>query len=223
MRFMIHACPARLWFVEGWLAPELRRQGAEDVTVWCDEQKIGNLQACRASFAACGGDGDTWHLQDDVLPASDFVRRAKALEDRRGVICGFVNENGGPNANLTGEQRGRDVWYSFPCVRIPNGRARALAAWIRDGGDGGTTARSFINRGIGDDWFFRRYMEMYYPDEPVLHCKPCLVEHIDFPLGGSQCTPWRGYWARAAYWDEPERVDEVTDWIKTHRPARVGS
>ena len=218
MQIMIHATPARMWYVTGWLVPELRRQGADDVQIWCDNAKLGNLRACRESFASCRGGGDTWHLQDDVLPATDFMERAKGYAGTPGLICGFANEVGGPNANLTGVQKAKNLWYSFPCIRIPDGRARALAAWIRDGGDGGDTARSFINRGIGDDWFLKRYLEMYYPDEPVLHCKPCLVEHIDFLIGGSLCTPWRGYWARAAYWDDEERVEEVREWIKAHRP-----
>ncbi len=218
---MIHASPARLWYVTGWLVPELRRQGVETVDVWNDAERKGNLRSCRESFASCVGDGDTWHLQDDVLPASDFAERARALDGFRGVVCGFVNEVAGPDANMTGEQRAGNIWYSFPCVRIPNARARAFSAWIRDGGDGGAQARDFIDRGLGDDWFFLRYHEMYYSQETVYHCRPCLVEHIDIHLGGSLCTPFRGYWARAAYWDEPERVEDVAEWIKTHRPESV--
>lgn len=218
MRTMIHATPGRLWYVEGWLLPELKRQGAADVRVWSDESGRGNLAACMESFAACRGDGDTWHLQDDVLPARDFVRMAEAAADFRGVVCGFVNDVAGPHPERTGEQRGADVWFSFPCIRIPDARARALAEWIRLGGDGGTTAKSFLTRGCGDDWFFCRYMQMYHADETVLHCSPCLVEHIDFLLGGSLCSPWRGYWARAARFDDEARVEEVKAWIKTHRP-----
>lgn len=218
MRILIHASPARLWYVNGYLAPELRRQGAETVDVWVDTGKLGNLQACRESFAACRGDGDTWHLQDDVLPASDFVRQCRRAEAIPGVVCGFVNEIGGPDANLVGFQRGADVWYSFPCIRIPDGRARAFAAWVRDGGDGSTTARDFIARGIGDDWFFRRYMEMYHAEETVFHVKPCMVEHIDFYLGGSLCTPYRGYWARAAYWDDETQLERAVEWIEVNRP-----
>ena len=221
MRILIHASPGRMWYVEGYLVPELRRQGAGNITVWNDEKRLGNLQACCESFSSCEGDGDTWHIQDDVLPALDFAEHARALEDVRGVVCGFVNENSGPDANLAGMQRATDLWYSFPCIRIPNARARAFAAWLRAGGDRGTTAHGFMNRGLGDDWFFKRYMEMYHAEETVYHCKPCLVEHVDFFLGGSLCTPYRGYWARAAYWNDEESVEALREWIKTHRPERV--
>lgn len=218
MKIMVHATLERMWYVEGFLVPELRRQGAENVRVWYDTQRRGNLGACCESFAACEGEGDTWHLQDDVLPAADFVRLCRGAEAVPGVVCGFVNENSGPDANLTGAQRGADLWYSFPCIRIPDTRARAFAAWILAGGDGGDEAKRWIREKRGDDWFFRRYMEMYHADEAVYHCKPCLVEHVDFLLGGSLCSLWRGYWARAAYWDDEERVEYLKEWVKAHRP-----
>ena len=218
MQIMIHATPGRMWYVTGYLVPELRLQGADSIVVWCDNEGLGNLQACRASLASIETNGDTWHLQDDVLPCADFLKTARSMEAFPGVVCGFVSEVAGPDANLTGAQRGADLWYSFPCIRIPDGRARAFAAWIRDGGDKGDEAADFIRKGNGDDWFFKRFMEMYHADETVWHCKPCMVEHVDFYLGGSIVTPWRGYWARAAWWDDENRVQELKKWVKTHRP-----
>ena len=73
MKVLIHACPQRMWYVEEFLAPNLRSQGAE-VEIWNDVQGIGNLYACMESFKRRLGDGATWHIQDDVLPCRDFVK-----------------------------------------------------------------------------------------------------------------------------------------------------
>ena len=38
MKFLIHACPKRDWFVEGYIIPEMVRQGIDrsDIEVWMD-------------------------------------------------------------------------------------------------------------------------------------------------------------------------------------------
>ncbi len=38
MTVLIHACPKRMWYVEGFLLPELERQGADEVEVWNDTE-----------------------------------------------------------------------------------------------------------------------------------------------------------------------------------------
>ena len=39
MKILIHACPQRMWYVEEFLVPELRAQGAENIEIWCDSVK----------------------------------------------------------------------------------------------------------------------------------------------------------------------------------------
>ena len=68
MKIMIHTCPERLWYVEEFLVPSLIAQGIDDIKVWNDERRVGNLASCLASFASCSG-GETWHMQDDVVIA----------------------------------------------------------------------------------------------------------------------------------------------------------
>lgn len=221
MNILIHACPERMWYINEFLLPELTRQGVRNVDVYNDVERLGNLQAFLDSvWTRCRAGEDTWHLQDDVWPCSDFGAKIEALAGREGVVCGFVNEIGGPDANLVGEQCAADLWYSFPCIRIPGQWARQLAAWVRAGADGGSDAARFLAKNQGDDWFFQRFLALYHADAPVYHCKPCLVEHVDFLLGGSQVSPWRGYWARAAYWDESEQIEKLTHAIST-RKTRV--
>jgi len=282
MKVMIHACPDRLWYVEGFLLPELRRQGAEEIRVWYDGTGRGNLLSCMEAFASlgtgedasplrcsariatpacaegespgtgergrpgplvrddgdgeadrCGGTGDrdpssapsgrlppgegrrgedTWHLQDDILLCRDFVRRAEELEAIPGILCGFVSELGGPDCNLRGRVYIPDMWYSFPCIRIPDALARGCAKWFLSGAwkqEADPAAFAMEAAGRGDDWFFREYMELRHGGETVLNLVPCLVEHVDWLLGGSVVSRWRGHPTRAVYWEDEERVEEL--------------
>ena len=129
MKILIHACPQRMWYVEEFLVPELRSQGAEDIEIWCDRERRSNLRACMDSFAARKGDGGTWHLQDDVLPCSDFVRRCEELDE--GVAYGFACRNFGDRLDAWGLVYAPDAWHSFQCLRIPDAYARECAAWVR--------------------------------------------------------------------------------------------
>ena len=213
---MIHACPDRLWYVREILLPELERQGA-DVSVWTDRERKGNLVSCMEAFATCAGDGDTWHLQDDVLPARDFADRAMELEGVNGIICGFVNEVGGPDCNLRGNVIPADMWYSFPCIRIPNELARECAQWFLGGAwknEAQAIGEALFGSGRGDDWFFKEFMEICHPVDPVLNLTPCLVEHVDWLIGGSMVSAWRGFCARAVYWDDEELVEDLKQRIK---------
>lgn len=218
MRILIHACPARLWFVEEFLLPELRRQQL-DADVWTDRKGRGNLAACMEAFAACGGDGHTWHLQDDVWPAADFSERVRSLE-YDGVVCGFVNEVGGPDCNLVGEVYAPDMWYSFPCIRIPDGIARDCADWYFSKAwktEAQPEAWILDSEGRGDDWFFREYFELRHGGERVLNLRPCLAEHVDWLVGGSVVSRYRGYRTRAVYWKDEERVEDLQRRIRARK------
>lgn len=221
MQIMIHACPARMWYVEHYLVPELERQGAHNITIWNDSERKGNLIACMESFASCVGDGGTWHLQDDVLPCRNFVDRITQEEKwhRDKILCGFVNEQAGPDCNLRGEVYVPDMWYSFPCIYVPNQLARECASWFFDGHwrqEAQFIASTLESCGSGDDWFFREFMELHHGGETVINLTPCLVEHVDMYLGGSAVSPYRGFWARAVYWDDIALIDELRAWINAH-------
>ena len=91
MRYMIHACPARMWYVKDFLIPSMMSQGirGDDITVWNDSGGKGNLASCLESFASLKDTpGGTWHLQDDVMICRDFAARTKELAGSS-IICGF--------------------------------------------------------------------------------------------------------------------------------------
>ena len=210
MKVLIHACPERMWYVEGFLKPELLAQGADDVAIWNDTEKKGNLLACMESFAARSGTAGTWHIQDDVLPCSDFVQRCREMDD--GVVYGFCNEQFTDDPRQTGTVYIEDAWHSFQCVRIPDEYARECAEWFyseewKKSASAELPVLHKLNK--GDDSFFREFLLMKHGTETVINAKPNLAEHVDWIIGGSVLHPWRGYLARAFYWDDEQLVDEL--------------
>ena len=57
MKLLIHACPQRMWYVEGWLVPMLQERGvgADEIEIWNDAAGRGNLMACMEAFASRTG------------------------------------------------------------------------------------------------------------------------------------------------------------------------
>ena len=214
MKVLIHACPKRMWYVEGWLVPELRRQGADSVEVWNDTDGAGNLAACMASFAARTGDGGTWHIQDDVILARDFVQRCR--EHDEGVVYGFCCEAFTDDPRQTGRVSVFDAWHSFQCVRIPDAYARECAQWLHGEDQNSENYPLWIRSGKMDDSVFRTFLLEKHGRETVENLKPCLVDHVDYILGGSVLHPWRGYIARATFWDDEDMVRELKESVRGH-------
>lgn len=221
MKFLIHACPQRMWYVEEFLIPSLLSQGAAavEVEIWNDDAGRGNLQACMDSFAARRGDGGTWHLQDDVLLCRDFVARCR--EHDEGVAFGFCCRNFGDRLDAFGEVYPPVAWNSFQCVRIPDAWARDCAEWVHSGAweiESPSPELPILQAlGRGDDTFFHEYLLCRHPYETALNIRPNLVEHIDWLLGGSSLHQWRDYLARAEFWEDKGLLEDVRARIKARR------
>jgi len=214
MKVLIHAYPKRMWYVEGWLVPELERQGADEIEIWNDSEGKGNLRACLESFAARTGDGGTWHIQDDVLLCRDFVQRCR--EHDNGVVYGFCNVQFTDDPQQTGCVSVEDAWHSFQCLRIPDAYARECAAWFEGPGRTSGLYPIWISSGKMDDDMFRTFLLDRHGRETVENLKPNLVEHVDWIIGGSILSPWRGYIARAHFWDDEELVRELKESVRGH-------
>ena len=211
MKVLIHACQNRRWYVDNYLIPSLREQGIEEIRVWTDTERLGNLRACMAAFASCEGDGGTWHLQDDVLISRRFAERCRQHDE--GLVYGFACANFDDRLEAFGEVYVEDSWHSFQCVRIPDAYARECAEWVLSEAwrseSGSAELPILWQLGKGDDTFFHEYVVARHGTETAMNLKPNLVEHVDFVVGGSVLHPWRDYLARAAYWEEPELVQEL--------------
>ena len=215
MKVLIHACPQRMWYVEEFLAPNLRSQGAE-VEIWNDVQGIGNLYACMESFKRRLGDGATWHIQDDVLPCRDFVKRCSEYENDK-VVYGFCCQRFTDDPDQTGLVHTPDAWHSFQCVRIPDSWARECAEWFYAEGRSDPDLRHLAALNRFDDYFFREFCQRRHGRDAAINARPCLVEHVDMLIGGSVINEWRGYWVRAALWDDEELVAELRERLGAYK------
>ena len=205
MQVMIHAVPARMWYVEKFLAPSLRAQGLEPI-IWNDAEGYGNLASCVRSFRAGLAE---WHLQDDVLICRNFAELAKKYD--HGVVCGFCHGPSGDNKACRGRVYVPDLWHGFPCMRIPVDIAREFCDWV-ESTDHEETQSWAITCNRGDDFLFHAFMEENHGMEMVTNVS--MVEHVDWLIGGSTVNKWRGYICRSDLWDDEELVEDLKQKIK---------
>lgn len=210
--YMIHAMPRRMWYVEEFLIPSLLKQGIDgsSIRVYNDIEGEGNLKSCMKSFAQCEGDGGTWHLQDDVCICKDFKIRTEKYD--QGIVCGFSSElYDGPGK--IGEVSLKEMWFSFPCIRIPNEYARNCSEWVNKYLIGNPVYAHLWKDGANDDVMFRMYLKEYHKTDKALNLAPNLVDHVDYLLGGGTGKIKRDKSCRAQYWVDPEIVKELEDEI----------
>ena len=213
MKILIHAYPKRLWYVTEFLVPSLRRQGADDIEIWNDADGKGNLISCMESFQARKGDGGTWHIQDDALISRRFVETCEKNDD--GVVYGFCNPQFTDDPNQIGRVPVESAWHSFQCVRIPDSYARECAEWFFNGNAKNHPYYYLWNHsGKMDDSVFRTFLLENHPYDYVTNLKPNIVEHVDRIIGGSILSPWRGFWARAFYWEDEDLVEQLKNDVK---------
>ena len=164
---------------------------------------LGNIMAYMYSLHKLSAEGNTWHLEDDVLPDRRIEQWMDELEDREGIICGFGT------TEKYGEVSPEDMWYSFPCIRIPNDYARDFLQWLKHSGDEDVERRMEIGKGI--DFLFRKYV-LQHPI-PIYHHNPCMVEHIDDYIGGSLLNK-RDKPIKAICFEDEERINELKRWLE---------
>lgn len=218
MQILIHACPKRLWYVNGFLVPQLLAQGAEEIEIWNDADGLGNLHACMESFRSRRGAGGTWHIQDDVLPCRDFVSRCEKNDD--GVVSGFCCDVFGDDPLSSGRVYAASLWHSFQCIRIPDEYARECAEWYFSGdwSESPSAELPILDKlGKGDDTFFHEFMESRHGGDTVKNLVPNLVEHIDWLIGGSVLNEFQSV-ARAYFWNDEKLVAELRERLRGHVP-----
>lgn len=205
-KYMIHTCPARLWYVEEHLLPSLLQQGImqDDITIYNDIEHDGNLMSTLKSFKSLQAQGKTWHLQDDVVISKAFASVTQYFSPAYNVVSGFcsIYDN-----EIVGGVKPKDMWYSFPCIRIDNRLAHEFIGWVKHEDD---MNRHFvqISNNMFDDALFKDYMKVMHPDANCLNMCPNLVEHIDDLIGGSTLV-LRKEKMKSKFWNEPELVIEL--------------
>ena len=212
-KYLIHAYPKRLHYVREYLIPSMLKQGINkaDIAVYNDDKGLGNLKACMEAFAGVpDDDGGTWHLQDDVLICKDFKERTEWYD--HGLVCGFSSlKYDGDIEDRKGAVPRDKMWFSFPCIRIPNKWARECADWVTKYIIGNPVYEKYWKDGVNDDWAFRTYLKEFHKDCVALNIMPCLVNHVDYIIGGSSGARMRKHPVTAQYWTDDDLVEELKD------------
>lgn len=198
--------------MKDYLIPSMLKQGisADDISIYNDDKHEGNLRACMHAFGSVSNDaGGTWHLQDDVLICHDFKERTEAMDE--GLVCGFSSSQYDGNIEeRKGEVPREHMWFSFPCIRIPNQMARECSEWVLKFIIGNPVYKRFWESGVNDDWAFKQYLKTFHADCRAINAVPCLVDHVDYLIGGSSGERKRKRPVRAQYWDDDYLVEELS-------------
>ena len=217
--YMIHTYPKRLWYVEQYLVPSMVQQGIDNsqIIIYNDTKGLGNLKACMDAFLKVPDDDKgTWHLQDDVIICKDFKERTEEFDD--GVVCGFSSNKYDGFGNIGPVER-KYLWFSFPCIRIPNKYARECSEWITRYIIGNPIYAKYWQKGVNDDWAFRIYLKSFHEQEYGYNLAPNLVDHIDYLIGGGSGGQ-RDEIVRAQYWEDDDLVKQLEDRLNGNYSSR---
>ena len=184
-KYMIHAMPKRMWYVTEYLIPSMLEQGIKDsdIRVHNDINKEGNLRACMHAFQEVDIDAEgTWHLQDDVIISHDFKEQTELYDT--GIVCGFSSMyDDHLSPGLTSVEY---MWFSFPCIRIPNKIAIECAEWCLKYIIGNPVYPQWWEDGVNDDLIHKitindtigghALLDLFEPLENSkgIHIKKCL-------------------------------------------------
>lgn len=189
-KYLIHTCKAREWYVNDYLRPSMINHGIpeDDIIIWLDKDGKGNLASFVASCKWIGKNLDpynsTWHLQDDVVLSEDFFQKANEKYD--GLANAFCNEIfDGDRTNHLGVISANGMWFSFQCILIPNKCAAGFADWFENECVPNNLYPEYVSTGRCDDSLFREYIVTHEPTISAINIYPCVVDHIDYLLGGS--------------------------------------
>ena len=232
MKYMIHSCNSRQWYVDKFLVPSMLEQGIkeEDIYVYQDKECKGNLKAFiesgKKAVELWGLEELVWHLQDDVLIASYFKDQTEGLITNSYLtymfICGFTTDYDDKRPAGPGFVE-KDMWYSFPCIMIPNEIMNKFTAWYDVWVERDPQYGFWVRQRKGDDFIFRVYVESYFPSAPILNVAPNLVEHVDYLIGGTVVNPQRKMKSvRSLYWEENDAVNELMDKIAEYKKENTG-
>lgn len=214
-KYMIHAVPSRMWYVEGYLIPSLTAQNVrrDDIAVWLDKDTAGNLESCFRAFESLpeGSDG-TWHLQDDVAISRRFRELTEQFDS--GIVCGHFWYKHKTMAKHIGVVQPDNMWLSFPCIRIPNYYAKQCARFYREVILSEEQYRPWVKAKRYDDTVFSLYLQTHGTTETITNLVPNLVAHIDYLIGGTVANEKHYGEPEEPYFDEPETIEQLKRWLE---------
>ena len=221
-KYVIHACPERMWYVDNYLVPSMKSQGISNIVIRCDNNKLGNLESCMEIFGSMmeddmedgmdDGDSGSWHLQDDVIICNNFRKLTEQYD--YGIVCGFTATASAYHGTVKPDH----MWWSFPCIRIPDAIAKECSEWFYSFAKGYAKYYEWVHMNKCDDNFFREFLKSKYPYIDIINLIPNLVDHIDFLLGGSVVNQYRGEnQVRSVYFKDQHLIHQLSDSIRGNR------
>lgn len=207
-QYLIHAIPKRLWYVNDYLIPSMLNQAIskDNISVYVDTEKLGNLKACMEAFKSVENDDyGTWHLQDDVIISHDFKEVTEKYDS--GIVCGFFSKY--DDVKPSGEVSIYDMWFSFPCIRIPNKIAIKCVDWVTRYMIGNPVYKEYWRRGVNDDFLFKLFIESAYKNLTAINLNPNIVNHIDYLIGGTSSGIDREERVVSRLWTDDYLVEEL--------------
>ena len=214
MKYLIHACESRLWYVNEYLIPSMLEQDIpkKEIIVYVDTGKKGNLQSFVDSLELCEDKGGMWHLQDDVILSRIFSRDTKLYKNSKNIVCGFCSLY---DHNLGhGTVNTKKMWYSFPCIYIPNSYAKQFYDWYKSTNKLPAWVDMYVRHKKGDDTLFRYYAEDINPQIEAINHYPNLVDHVDWLIGGSLVNKTRNQkQVRATYFYDNDLVEKLKETL----------
>lgn len=218
MKYMIHTCNKRRWYVNKYLIPSMLDQGIQkdEICVAVDTANEGILLATMKMFDYVGRTEDwnngVWHLQDDVVLSNTFKQRIDELYGK--IICGFCSRY--DHSKKYGLVNTDEMWYSFPCIYINNKIAKDCADWFFT--DAIYNYPNEVASKKYADTMFREFIQKRYPDIRVFNANPNLVDHVDYLIGGSLVNPNRDIkQVRAYYWKEQSVIQQLQQALQNER------
>lgn len=219
---MIHTCPDRIAYVTEFLKPRLEAQGFNDITIYNDTERIGCRESYIKSIESLPETGHTWHLQDDVLPDQRFYEWATSeWYEYPGIICGFGCGHYTPRSRFGFARNSEDMFYSFPCIRIPNEVAKDMIAWFAEARKTDINILEKLPSGKFFDYFFKLYIGNNEKEIGIYNFFPNIVEHVDEYISGSLVNKQRKYLAKAIQFDDKKAIEDLEVWSKEYKLRRM--
>lgn len=123
------------------------------------------------------------------------------------------------NKPFVGVQPLSKCWRSFPCIYIPNKYAAEFVDWYNEYVVTGKKFQKEYQGGNDDDTLFLGCMAQLHPAIRTINITPCLVDHIDYLIGGSVLFNRKNEIHRACYLHEKDKqlVIELEKKLKSER------
>lgn len=206
-KYLIHACQKRKWYVDEYLLPSLLKQGIDrgNIIVYNDATKAGCLPSfIESAKLVLDEPKGTWHLQDDIIISSNF----KTITERfdKGIVCGFCSYYS--EDVPFGLRPVQDMWYSFPCIRIPNSVLKEFIGWLTSD-EIQNKYRAYIQEKKFVDTLFMTYIKEVQSCRLIHNLYPNIVDNVDYLLGGSTINYQRDKEPVSLYFQEHELVEEL--------------